>query len=195
MSVSMSSRRQEQSHRARLAMTPSESGSSLARTLAQFAGPHASAGAVRASGSRLLKQSVRQAPVMTAALAVVTLSRVATTVLMPSALAAAIDAASQRRNLTAALVTLAVLIGAATAVDALDGLIVAYYGSSLTAQLRHRLLGRALVLEISGQRRFPADDLLSRLTANAGAPASFVPLLLSAGSTLLIGVGAVVGWG
>jgi ATP-binding cassette subfamily B protein len=174
-------------------MTPSESGSRLARTLAQFAGPHASAGALRASGSRLLKQSVRQAPVMTAALAVVTLSGVATTVLMPSAVAAAIDAASQGRNLTAALVALAVLIGAATVVDALDGLIGAYYGSSLTAQLRHRLLGRALALEISGQRRFPAGDLLSRLTANAGAPASFVPLLLSAGSTLLTGVGAVVG--
>jgi ATP-binding cassette subfamily B protein len=130
---------------------------------------------------------------MAAALVVVTLGGVATTILMPNALAAAIDAATKGRELTRALVALAVLVGAATTVQALDGLIGAYYGSSLTAQLRHRLVGHALALGVPGQRRFPAGDLLSRLTVNAGTPASFLPLLLSAGSTLLVAVGAVVG--
>ncbi|MBV8541041.1 MAG: ABC transporter ATP-binding protein [Pseudonocardiales bacterium] len=174
-------------------MTSSESGSRLAGTLARFAGPQASTGALRASGSRLLKQSVRQAPVTAAALAVVTLGLVATTVLMPGALAATIDAATTGWGLAPALVMLAVVIGASGTLNALDGLIGAYYGSSLTAQLRHRLLGRALALGVPGQRRFPAGDLLSRLTANAGTPAGFLPMLLSAGSTLLTAVGAVVG--
>ncbi|MGH3718288.1 MAG: ABC transporter ATP-binding protein [Pseudonocardiaceae bacterium] len=174
-------------------MTSSESGSRLAGTLARFAGPQASTGALRASGSRLLKQSVRQAPVTAAGLAVITLCGVATTVLMPGALAAAIDAATTGIGLAPALVILAVLITASSTLNALDGLIGAYYGSSLTAQLRHRLLGRALALGVPGQRRFPAGDLLSRLTANAGTPASFLPLLLSAGSTLLTAIGAVAG--
>jgi ATP-binding cassette subfamily B protein len=52
---------------------------------------------------------------------------------------------------------------------------------------------RVLALGVPGQRRFPAGDLLSRLIANAATPASFVPLLLSAGSILLVAVGSVVG--
>lgn len=163
------------------------------KKFAQMAGPRVPTDAVRASGSRLLKQCVRQSPVMAAALALVTLGGVATTVLMPSALGAAIDAVTNGTGLTRALVMLAILIGAATVVDALDGLIAAYYGSSLTAKLRHRLVRHALTLGVPGQRRFPAGDLLSRLTVNAGTPAVFLPLLLSAGSTLLIAAGAVVG--
>ncbi len=174
-------------------MTPQESSTKLSRALVRFAGPQASAGALRASGTRLLKQSVRQAPVKVSALVMTTLSGIAATVLMPGALAAAIDAASTGRGLTRALVALAILIGASALADALDGLIGAYFGSSLTAQLRHRLLGRALTLGVPGQRQFPAGDLLSRLTINAGTPAAFLPLLLSAASTLLIAVGAVVG--
>jgi ATP-binding cassette, subfamily B, bacterial len=173
-------------------MTLAKSDSRPARALAQFKGPQAPNDALRASGTRLLKQSVRQAPVMAAALTVVTLSGVATTVLVPGALAAAIDAVTDDQ-LTGALVALGMLIGAATVVDALDSLIGAYYGSSLTAKFRHRLIGRALMLGVPGQRQFPAGDLLARLTNNAGAPASFLPLLLSAVSTLLIAVGAV-GW-
>jgi len=126
-------------------------------------------------------------------LVVVTLAGVGTTVLMPSALAVAIDAASAGRDLTRALGQLAVLLAVALALDALDDLIGDYYGSHLTAGLRHRLLGRALALGVPGQRRFPAGDLLSRLTVNAGAPAAFLPILLAAAARLLVTVGAVVG--
>ncbi|MGH3973006.1 MAG: hypothetical protein ACRDS9_06745, partial [Pseudonocardiaceae bacterium] len=161
-------------------MTSAKSDSKPARTLARFTEPQAPTDALRASGTRLLKRSVRQAPVMAAALAVVTLGGVATTVVMPGALAAAIDAVNYGKGLPGALAVLGVLIGAITVIDALDSLIAAYYGSSLTAKLRHRLIGRALMLGVPGQRRFPAGDLLSRLTVNAGTPASFLPVLLSA---------------
>jgi ATP-binding cassette, subfamily B, bacterial len=162
------------------------------RTLARFLGSQP-APDLRRAGSRLLKQSVRQAPVMTTALAAIALGGVATRILTPAALAAAIDAATRGGELLPALVQLTVLISAAAAVDALGNLVGAYYGSSLTARLRHRLLDRALALGVSGQRRFPAGDLLSRLTGNAGMPASFLPMILSAGSTLLVTVGAVAG--
>lgn len=173
-------------------MSPSKSSSRRAQTLAGFAGPQAP-DTLRAAGSTLLKQSVRQAPVTAAALVLIALGGVATTVLMPSALAAAIDAITKSAELTRALVTLAILVGAASVVDALEGVIGAYYGSFVTAQLRHRLVGHALSLGLARQRRFPAGDLLSRLTVNAGTPATFLPLLLSATSTLLIAIGAVMG--
>lgn len=174
-------------------MTSCESGSRLARTLTRITGSPASTNALRAVGSRLLKQGVRQAPMMAATLAVVTLGGIATTILMPSALASAIDAAIRGTGMTRALVVLAALIGVAALVDALDGLIGAYYGSALTAKLRHLLIGRALALGIPGQRQFPPGELLSRLTVNAGTPATFLPLLLAAASTLLIAAGAVAG--
>ncbi|MGH3831439.1 MAG: ABC transporter ATP-binding protein [Pseudonocardiaceae bacterium] len=163
------------------------------RALARLMGPERAPGALRTSGGRLLKQSVRQSPVMAATLAATALGGVATRIFTPAALAAAIDAATKGRERFPALVALAVLIGAAAAVDALDNLLSAYYGSALTAKLRHRLLDRALALGVPGQRRFAAGDLLTRLTGNAGVPANFLPLLLSAGSTLLVSIGAVVG--
>lgn len=165
----------------------------LAKLLGRFVGPALAADDLRAAGSRLLRRSVRQAPGMAVLLTVTSLVGVGVTVLVPDALGAAIDAASGRGNLLRAVVVLAVLIGVAVAVDALDELVGAYYGSWLTARLRHRMLGRALALGVPGQRRFPAGDLLARLTVNAGAPASFLPQLLSAASTLLLAVGGVAG--
>ncbi|MGH8903947.1 MAG: ABC transporter ATP-binding protein [Egibacteraceae bacterium] len=130
---------------------------------------------------------------MVALLGMITLVGIATTIVMPSALATAIDAASDGGDLPRALVQLAMVLAVATAADALDDLISSYYGSSVTAWLRHRLLGSALAFGVPGRQRFPAGDVLSRLTVNAASPASFVPLLLSAGATLLTAVGAVVG--
>lgn len=161
--------------------------------LARFVGPQVSAHALRAVGNRVLKQTTGQARVTVVVLGVVTLVGVVTTVLMPSALAAGIDAASTGKDLPRALTQLAVVFAVATAADALDDLIGSYYGSHLTAGLRHRLFGRALALGVPGQQRFPAGDVLARLTMDAANPASFLPLLLSAGATLLITVGAVVG--
>lgn len=163
------------------------------RRLARFVGPHVATDAVRAAGSRVLRQSAGQARGTVVLLGVVTLAGAVTTVLMPNALAAGIDAASTGRNVPRALIQLGVVFAIATATDALDDLIGAYYGSHLTAELRHRLLGRALALGIPGQQRFPAGDMLARLTIDAANPANFLPLLLSAGATLLITVGAVIG--
>ncbi|MDQ3885906.1 MAG: ABC transporter ATP-binding protein/permease, partial [Actinomycetota bacterium] len=141
----------------------------------------------------MLRQTVAESPTKVVLLGVLALVEVGTTVLLPAALAGGIDAASTGRDLPGALVQLAVVLTAATATDALSSLIGSYYGSHVTARLRHRLLGHVLALGVPGQRRFPAGDLLSRLTATAAVPASFVPMMLAAGSNLLVAVGAVVG--
>lgn len=163
------------------------------RRLARFLGPEAAADALRTSGNRVLRHSAERARVAVVVLVVVALIGVATTVLMPAALAAAIDAAVAGVGLPSALVRLAVVLAVATAVGAIDDLVGSYVGTAMTARLRHRLLGHALALGVPGQRRFPAGDLLSRLAVNADSPASFLPLLLSAGTTVLVSVGGVVG--
>lgn len=169
-------------------MATSDSSSKLTR----FVGSSQPVGALRAVGSRVLRQTVAESPTKVVLLGMLALVEVSITVLLPMALAAAIDAASTGRDLPRALVLLAVVLTAVTATDALGGLIGSYYGSYVTTRLRHRLLGHVLALGVPGQRRFPAGDLLSRLTST-DAPANFVPILLSAGSTLLIAVGSVIG--
>ncbi|HKR50869.1 MAG TPA: ABC transporter ATP-binding protein [Pseudonocardiaceae bacterium] len=173
-------------------MTPSDFSGEPASRILRFLGTEIPAAALRAAGMRVLRQSASQARGMVVLLAVVTLVGVVTTVLTPSALGAAIDAAGNRADLSHALVWLAVVFAVATAVNVLEDLIGSYWGSQVTAWLRHRLIGRALVLGIPGQRRFPAGDLLSRLTENAASPASFFPLLISAFATSLTTIGAVV---
>jgi len=156
-------------------------------------GPQLTTDALRAAGTRVLKQGLGRHRTLVVLLVLITLAGVGTTVLIPGALAVAIDAAGAGRDLTRALVQLAVLLAVALALDVLDDLISDYYGSYLTAGFRHRLLDRAMALGVPGQQRFPAGDLLSRLTVNAGSLATFLPVLLSAVNSLLVTVGAVVG--
>jgi ATP-binding cassette subfamily B protein len=163
-----------------------------ASRIPHFLGTDVPTTAPRRVGNRVLRQSAGQAPVMVVLLGMVTLIGIVTTVLAPRALGAAIDAAGGRADLSHALVWLAAVFAVATAATALEDVISSYWGSHVTAWLRHRLLGRALALGIPGQRRFPAGDLLSRLTENAASPASFLPLLISALASLLTTVGAVV---
>lgn len=173
-------------------MTPSESSGERASRILRFLGTDVPDAALRRSGSQVLRQSAARAPGMVAGLGMVTLVSVVTTVLTPSALGAAIDAARHPENLFAALMWLAAVFAITTAATAAEDLIAAYWGSQVTAWLRHGLISRALALGIPGQRRFPAGDLLSRLTENAASPASFLPLLISALASLLTTVGSVV---
>ncbi|MGI9002540.1 MAG: ABC transporter ATP-binding protein [Pseudonocardia sp.] len=170
----------------------SSSSSRLTRAFARFMGPQVSPDALRTAGNRVLRQQAGQPRILVVLLVVITLAGVGSTLLLPGALAVAIDAATSGRGLPRALGQLAVVLAVATVVEALDELIGSYYGSYLTARLRHRLMGRALALGVPGQRRFPAGDLLSRLTVSANTPANFLPLLLAAVRTLLITIGAVV---
>lgn len=162
---------------------------------ARFPGPRVpdEADALRGLGNRVLRRSAGQARVMVTLLGMVTLVHVGATLLAPAALGNAVDAAGGNGTLwPGALLQLAVVLAVAGAADALDDLLGAYYGSDLTARLRHGLLGRVLALGVAGRRRFPPGDVLTRLTENAASPASFLPFLLSAVANLLMTVGAIV---
>lgn len=167
--------------------------SRFARALTRFVGPQAPSDALRASGNRVLRQSVRRARGSVVALVVLALAGVVTAVVLPAALAAAIDAAITGEGLPAAIAQLAAVLAAATAVGVLDDLVGSYLGCSMGARLRHRLLARALALGVPGQRRFPAGDLLARLAVNADSAAVFLGLLLSAAMSVLVALGGIIG--
>ncbi|MGH3095003.1 MAG: ABC transporter ATP-binding protein [Streptosporangiales bacterium] len=164
----------------------------LGGALVRLIGPRLPPDALRSAGTTVLRQSLARHRGLAVTLAVVTAVGIGTTLLLPGALAQAIDAVGSRQEFPTALGELIALLVIATVLDAVDDLASDYYGSYLTAGFRRGLLGRAMALGVPGQRRFPPGDLLSRLTINAGAPAGFVPVLMSAIATLLVSVGAVV---
>lgn len=174
-------------------MTSAEPSGEPASRILRFLGTETSAAVLRAVGNRVLRESMSQAWVMVVLLGGATLVGVVTTVLVPSALGAAIDAAGGRGNLSHTLVWLAAVFAVATVVNALEDVIGSYWGSHVIASLRHQLLSHALALGIPGQRRFPAGDLLSRLTENAASSANFLPLIISTVANVLTTIGAVVG--
>jgi ATP-binding cassette subfamily B protein len=159
----------------------------------RFLGSDTGAAELRATGTRLLKQQLAQFRAAAAALITVSLVGVAVTLLMPAALAGAVDAGISGHDVPRALTLLALLLALATVQDALDDLISSYAGASMTARLRHRLLRRTLALGIPERQPFPPGDVLARLAVNADSPGSFLPIVISAGTTALVSLGGVVG--
>ncbi|MQY05425.1 ABC transporter ATP-binding protein [Actinomadura macrotermitis] len=158
---------------------------------APLAGTQAAPAAQRAAGRRLLRAAAGRTRALMALLAVCTAVRVAATLATPVMLARAIDAVRTGERLGAAVAGLALVLAVAAAADAGEELAGSYCGSRITAWLRHRLTGRVLELGVPGQRRFPAGDVLSRLTESAGGPAAFPVLLVSAAAALVTTAGAV----
>jgi len=143
------------------------------------------------AADRLLIRAARRAPGWTAALVLAIAAGAAVSLLVPAALAAAVDAALRERHLATAVTRLAALLAAGAAADVVAGLAGASYEATTTAWLRHRLLGQGLALGIPGQRRFPPGDLISRLGADAPAAGQVLPDLLQAGAAVAASAGAV----
>jgi len=148
---------------------------------------------VPTAADRLLIQASRRAPGWTAALVLAIAAGTAASLLVPAALAVAVDAAlGGARHLAGAAARLAALLAAGAGASVLASLAGASYEAATTAWLRRRLLGQALALGIPGQRRFPPGDLISRLGAGAPAAGQVLPELLQAGAAVAGAAGAVV---
>ncbi|GGQ44418.1 ATP-binding cassette subfamily B protein [Actinomadura coerulea] len=149
--------------------------------------------ALRADGRRLLRGAMARFRPSMGVLVLLTAVRVAATLATPVMLARAVDAARAQQDAGAAAAWLALVLAAAAAATTGEDVLGSYCGSGITAWLRHRLLGHVLALGPEGRRRFPAGDVLSRLTESASGPAAFPVLLLSAAATLATTVGALAG--
>jgi hypothetical protein len=116
------------------------------------AGDPRTADDLRRTGTRLLRQSLAEVKGPVAALTAVNLVGLASTVLLPAALASAVDAVITGAGPGRPLAQLALLLALLTLHDALDDLIASGVGASMTARLRLRLLRRALSLGVPVRR-------------------------------------------
>ncbi|MEU8305600.1 ABC transporter ATP-binding protein [Actinomadura sp. NPDC048955] len=148
---------------------------------------------LRAGGRRLLRGAMARFRPALGVLVLLTAVRVAATLATPVMLARAVDAARAQHDAGASAAWLALVLAAAAVATTAEDVLGSYCGSDITAWLRHRLLGHVLALGPAGRRRFPAGDVLSRLTESASGPAAFPVLLLSAAATLATTVGALIG--
>ncbi|MGH8907361.1 MAG: ABC transporter ATP-binding protein [Egibacteraceae bacterium] len=144
------------------------------------------------TANRLLLQAVRRAPLWAAVIALTTLAGAVTALLLPAVMAGAVDAALGRGPSGVALARLAAVLAAAALVELLGGLAGAFYSTSVTAWLRHRLLGHVLTLGVGGQRRFSAGDVLTRLTGDVPGSGNVLPALFAAVVSIATAAGAVV---
>ncbi|MGI5208332.1 ATP-binding cassette domain-containing protein [Spirillospora sp. CA-108201] len=149
--------------------------------------------ALRAAGRRLLRGAMARFRPALGVLVLLTAVRVAATLATPVMLARAVDAARAQHDAAASAAWLALVLAAAAIAATGEDVLGSYCGSDITAWLRHRLLGHVLALGPAGRRRFPAGDVLSRLTESASGPAAFPVLLLSAAATLATTAGALAG--
>ncbi|MBW4721715.1 ATP-binding cassette domain-containing protein [Saccharothrix obliqua] len=122
-------------------------------------------------------------------LAVNALLATAAGLLLPAALAGAVDAALGGRLDPPAVLRLVALAGVELIGDAIGVVLAAAITARGTAWLRHRLTTRLLALGHPG--RFEAGDAVSRLTGDSAIAGGFAVLLVNLGISLLTAVGAV----
>ena len=145
-----------------------------------------------AAGRRLLADCARRAPLWSALLVVCVVGKSVAALLLPAVVAAGIDAAVSGSGMAWPVLGTALVLVALTITDAGTELANAYYVADVTAGLRDRLVRHALALGVPGRRRFAAGDVLSRLTADAAKPASFLTVLVTIAVAALTLAGSVV---
>lgn len=131
-----------------------------------------------ACGWPLLKDCLRSERRWAVLFTIAAAARVAAVLVLPAALAGSIDAATGRGDLTVPLSAVATTLAVLAASEALAELANSYYAAGVIAGTRDRLVRHALRLGIPGRRRFPAGDVLSRLSADATGPALFLSLFV-----------------
>ncbi|MBB5957878.1 ATP-binding cassette subfamily B protein [Saccharothrix tamanrassetensis] len=110
--------------------------------------------------------------------------------LLPTALAGAVDMALNGRLDAATVWWLVGLAGVEVVGDAIGVVLAAAITARGTAWLRRRLTSR--LLELGHPGRFEAGDAVSRLTGDSAIAGGFAVLLVNLGITVLTATGAVV---
>ncbi|MGH8884001.1 MAG: ABC transporter ATP-binding protein [Egibacteraceae bacterium] len=144
------------------------------------------------TADRLLAQAARRAPWWSVLFVLAMVVGAGSGLLLPAALAGAVDAALKGAGFGIALVSLGTLLVADTFASLVAGVAGARYSAVTSAWLRHRLLRHTLALGIPGQRRFAAGDVLSRLTGDAPGAGQVLPALAGVVVAVISALGAVV---
>lgn len=162
------------------------------------------AAAARRRADRLLLSVARDHTVWTLANAAATIAGSVLVVLVPNALARAIDAVvaaspgSTSPNLAAANSAIryfAALLAALTAADLLTEFAAPYCAAAAMASLRRRLFKRILAAGPNATRRFAPGDLVGRLIGAAPDAANAPTAIVNAVADLVMSVGGIIALG
>ena len=173
--------------------------------------PHPDAAPARREADRLLLSVARDHALWTLLNAVSTIAGSVLVILIPDALARAIDAVVAQGTsgasaasgtsgtnapaATDAILRFAVLLAALTAADLLSEFARPYTAAAATASLRRRLLDRILTAGPAATRRFAAGDLVGRLIGAAPDAANAPTAIVNAAADLVMSVGGIVALG
>lgn len=145
--------------------------------------------------TELLGRSARDAPGWSAVLVVGSLSSVAVTILVPAALAHAVNEVTRGGDVAVTVLPLALLLTLAALADILVGVAEGACTATSTAALRRAGLRHVLRVGLAAQRRFPAGDLTSRLVASTADCASVLPAVVRLASGVAASCGGIVALG
>lgn len=161
---------------------------------------HQSAALARRRADRLLLDVARRHCGWTAVAAASTLAASALVVLLPNALARAVDAVTSTNpaagsTVAAAVLRFGVLLAALTVADLASEFGQPYCGAAATASLRRRLVDRLLDAGPAATRRFAPGDLVGRLVGAAPDAANAPIAIVNAVADLVMAAGGIVALG
>jgi ATP-binding cassette subfamily B protein len=159
------------------------------------------ASAARRRADRLLLDVARRHSVWTAVTAASTLAASVFVVLLPDALARAVNAATAAATANpsgsagAAVLRFGVLLAALTVADLVSEFGQPYCAAAATASLRRRLINRLLDAGPAATRRFAPGDLVGRLVGAAPDAANAPVAIVIAVADLVMSAGGIVALG
>jgi ATP-binding cassette subfamily B protein len=142
--------------------------------------------------ARLLLFSIRQAPWWTAVLVLSSVAGTAAVLLLPAALAGAVDAALAGASAGPALNRLGLLLATMLLAEVLGTWAGSASGVAVELSLRRGLTRRVLAAGIAGRRRFAAGDLSSRMVAGASQASAMMSTVLSVADAAVLSIGGLV---
>jgi ATP-binding cassette, subfamily B, bacterial len=145
------------------------------------------------NGTRMLLYAVRQAPGWTALMVLAAVMGDASALLLPAAVARAVDAAVAGAPQGQDVVWVGSLIGLGMAGEVLSMWSAAASGAMVALALRRSLVGRVLRAGLPGQRHFTPGDLTSRMVTGASQASGLVQAMLSVADSALLAAGGVAG--
>ncbi|WP_007027061.1 ABC transporter ATP-binding protein [Saccharomonospora iraqiensis] len=147
-------------------------------------------GRPRAPGDALLSEVVTRDRVRVLVLLGVSLLGVATALVLPDALAAAVDTAVAGDTGSGALLWFLAVGAAEIAAEVLLAVLTARVTATACARLRGRLT--AHLTRLGTGHRFPDGDVVSRVTTDCAGAGAVASVTVQLGSALLVAVGAIV---
>ncbi len=144
------------------------------------------------TGESLLAGMLRETRGWSALYLTTALCSAATVLLLPTALADAVNAALSPGSSPAPLLRLAALLAVACLLDMAAELAEVKTSTRSTAWLRHRLVGHLLRLDLRGQQRHASGDALSRFLQGTAEAARLAPVAVSGSTSVLVSLGGLI---